>query len=77
VRRPQQTADEDVRELTEKYDRLMRELKDVVSQLTRLVAMKDSIEEAGGQLPPHVVAGLQKVDVRLRDGRSGVAKTSS
>ena len=75
--RPQQTADEAVRELTENYDRLMRDLKNVVSQLTRLAAMKDGIEEAGGQLPPHVAAGLRKVDARFRDGRSGDALANS
>ena len=62
-----------MRELTENYDRLMLELRSVVSQLSRLAAMKDSIEEAGGQLPPHVAAGLRKVDARLRNGRSGDA----
>jgi len=62
------TADEVVRELTENYDRLMLELRNVVTQLARLTAMKDVIEEAGGELPPHVVAGLRKLDAHLRDG---------
>ena len=61
------TADEVVRELTENYDRLMLELRNVLSQLARLAATKRSIEAAGGQLPPHVAAGLRKLDARLRE----------
>ena len=59
------TADEAVRELTQKYGRLMLELRNVLSQLARLAAMKQVIEEAGGELPPDVADALRKIDARL------------